>query len=162
MMRKDRDWDRESVREMKEKDGVRREWRTDGRVRRQRRRQGAFVLAVRACTLFGWIDGARAGGIAARELSAHTSARSDYLSAGEYHTCAVDKDGILFCWGSNAYARLGIGSGDTGKFSGGQFYALKAQFTVLVFTTTELQRQLHLRAKLPASRRGLTTPHCRA
>lgn len=35
------------------------------------------------------------------------------VSAGYSHTCAVAADGAVFCWGSNRYGELGIGSSDT-------------------------------------------------
>lgn len=32
------------------------------------------------------------------------------VSAGIKHTCSIDKDGILWCWGSNSYGQLGTGN----------------------------------------------------
>ena len=32
------------------------------------------------------------------------------IAAGGYHTCAVARDHRVFCWGSNGYGQLGIGS----------------------------------------------------
>ena len=31
------------------------------------------------------------------------------VSAGDLHTCAVLRNGILMCWGSNSNGELGIG-----------------------------------------------------
>lgn len=35
------------------------------------------------------------------------------VSAGNGHTCALSTDGTAYCWGSNRYGQLGIGSVDT-------------------------------------------------
>lgn len=37
------------------------------------------------------------------------------LGAGESHTCAVNQDGNVSCWGNNAYGQLGIGSSVASK-----------------------------------------------
>jgi alpha-tubulin suppressor-like RCC1 family protein len=31
------------------------------------------------------------------------------MAAGWYHTCGVDRDGVAFCWGANAWGQLGNG-----------------------------------------------------
>jgi hypothetical protein len=33
------------------------------------------------------------------------------VSAGQYHSCGVDSDGLAYCWGSNGSGRLGDGTG---------------------------------------------------
>ena len=32
------------------------------------------------------------------------------IATGSFHTCAVDRDHRVFCWGSNGYGQLGLGS----------------------------------------------------
>jgi alpha-tubulin suppressor-like RCC1 family protein len=33
-----------------------------------------------------------------------------FVSAGFYHTCALQTDGDLYCWGEDDYGALGAGS----------------------------------------------------
>lgn len=35
------------------------------------------------------------------------------VSAGGRHTCGIGTDGVTYCWGSNEFGRLGVGSGTT-------------------------------------------------
>lgn len=37
----------------------------------------------------------------------------DVLGAGDQHTCGSTAQGVLYCWGSNAYGQLGDGTRDT-------------------------------------------------
>ena len=32
------------------------------------------------------------------------------IATGAYHACAIAENGTLYCWGSNGYGQLGIGS----------------------------------------------------
>src|SRR5690606_11881882 len=34
------------------------------------------------------------------------------ITAGYHHTCAVDTDGVAYCWGNNEYGQLGEGSAE--------------------------------------------------
>jgi len=38
------------------------------------------------------------------------AARFARISAGDSHTCGIDRDGALWCWGSNGQGELGLGS----------------------------------------------------
>jgi len=46
---------------------------------------------------------------------AGTSWDPNKLTAGSYHTCAIQTDGKLFCWGWNAYGQLGDGTQNNRK-----------------------------------------------
>jgi serine/threonine-protein kinase len=35
------------------------------------------------------------------------------MSLGDFHTCGVNRNGIVFCWGNNQYGQLGDGTEST-------------------------------------------------
>src|SRR2546430_11401960 len=49
-------------------------------------------------------------GLGAVHVDAPTATGWQALDTGTYHTCAIRRDGTLWCWGSNAVGQLGIGS----------------------------------------------------
>ena len=38
------------------------------------------------------------------------------ITMGEAHTCGVDQESYVYCWGDNAYGQLGVGTFDNGLY----------------------------------------------
>src|SRR5258708_33804422 len=70
--------------------------------------QGAVALAAVARPAMLARPTGLAGLLAAR--SAPASAGWLQVSADGYHSCAIQTDHTLYCWGSNYFGQLGIGS----------------------------------------------------
>jgi alpha-tubulin suppressor-like RCC1 family protein len=49
------------------------------------------------------------GGIVPEPVAAAPGLRFNSLAAGHHHACGVDKEGIVYCWGGNAWGEVGNG-----------------------------------------------------
>lgn len=50
------------------------------------------------------------GGLVLTAFGGPAAARTIMITAGAYHTCALQADGTVWCWGSNEFGQLGTGT----------------------------------------------------
>lgn len=80
---------------------------------------GGHICGVSASQLYCWGNnswGQTGTGTISGTVSAPTRVTGappliSALSAGSYHTCALDDSGVAYCWGAAVGGQLGIGSG---------------------------------------------------
>ena len=68
---------------------------------------GALEIASDLLFLFGR-SGPKYAIVACIALTGSAAFAS--VSAGYFYSCAVNTDGVAYCWGNNAYGQLGDGS----------------------------------------------------